>query len=186
MEGLLFNTSKQMIVGNTERVEVRVASSFRGDLTVGLVGRGPAQQSPMKVGEFMTVQLTALKLAFMIEPESPEKQAVPDTGFAEWDYRVTPLKSGEQELDLGVGVRIKLQGSEEIRFYPVLQRQVHVHVNLPFSISEFLLSYWQWLATAVLIPIAAYLWRARSEKAKAHKAARIYIPNPDDHPDLKL
>ncbi len=162
---LLFNPPAEMRVGTEERVEVRIAASAAEDLTPRLKGRGTPQVEAIKVGRFMTVKLTGT--AFDIKALSKDDQFVGTSEFTEWSYLVKPLSPGLHNLDLAVGVRVKLQGGgEETRYYPVLDRAIRVRVNPVFSITRFLSGNWQWLASALVFPLLAWWWKRRSEAAK--------------------
>ncbi|MSV29091.1 MAG: hypothetical protein EXQ52_10170 [Bryobacterales bacterium] len=162
---LLFNPPAEMRVGTEERVEVRIASSAAEDLMPGLKGRGVPEVEAIKVGRFMTVKLTGT--AFDIKALSKEDQFVGTSEFTEWSYLVRPLSPGVHNLDLAVGVRIKLPGGgEETRYYPVLDRAIRVRVNPVFSVARFLSANWQWLASALVFPLLAWWWKRRSAATK--------------------
>ncbi len=113
----------------------------------------------------MTVKLTGP--AFDIKSLSKDDQFVGMSEFTEWSYLVTPLLGGRQNLNLSVGVRIKLPGGgEETRYYPVLDKTIRVRVNPVFSIGRFLSANWQWLASALVLPFLAWWWKQRSQRGK--------------------
>jgi len=51
--------------------------------------------------------------------------------------------------------------------YPVFDRRIEVKVNLPYTINKYIKSYWQWIITAVLLPIIGWFankWRKSRKK----------------------
>ncbi len=146
---ILFNPSKEMTLGVRERVEVRIARTIGADLTAGLRGRGEPQIEEIEVGTFMKVRLTGDN--FDVKAFSHEEQVVTGNGFTQWDYEVTPLKSGVQMLLLTVTVRIKIPDyPEERKDCPVFERKIRVRPNLLYSITRFIESHWQWLVTTII------------------------------------
>jgi len=146
---ILFNPAQEMKVGVTERVEVRIAKTITEDLTVGLRGRGIPQIEEIRVGTFMKVHLTGDN--FECRALSHEEQIVAGEGFTQWDWDVTPLKSGIQSLLLTVTVRIKIPNyGEERKDYPVFERWIKVKVNRIYSIKKFIMSYWQWILGTII------------------------------------
>jgi len=117
----------------------------------------------IKVGTFMKVQLEGA--AFHIEPLTSEEQPVPATGFTEWSWNVKPEESGVQILSLAVAVRIKLPDRGEETYYsPVLDRHIHVRVNLVHATVSFVKGNWQWIV-GTLVGSGA-LWHFLGPKSK--------------------
>lgn len=160
---VLFNPPQEMKVGVKERVEVRITKTITEDLTVGLRGRGVPQIEEIKVGTLMKVRL--MGDSFDMKALSHEEQVVAGEGFTQWDWDVTPLKSGIQTLLLTVTVRIKIPGyGEEKIDYPVFERQIKVKVSPIYSTINFIKSYWQWIVSAMIIPIIGWAvkkWRKK-------------------------
>lgn len=145
---ILFNPPQEMQVGVRDRIEVRIAKTITEDLSLELKGRGVPQIEEIRVGTFMKVRLMGNN--FDIKPLSHKEQLVAGEGFTQWDWDVVPLKSGMQSLLLVVTVRIKIPNyDEERKDYPVFERQIKVKVNLIYSISSFVYSYWQWIAGTI-------------------------------------
>jgi len=81
---------------------------------------------------------------FEIGSKSDEVQVVPDNGFAEWVYDVTPLEAGTKSITLQISLRYKLPGSDEITNLPVMTRQISVQVNPWWTAKRFMTDNWQW------------------------------------------
>lgn len=165
---ILFNVPQEMKVGIEERVEVRMTKTITEDLSKGLKGRGLPQIEEIRVNTFMGVRLKDDN-NFDIKERSHEKQIVAGEGFTQWDWDVTPLKSGIKSLLLTVTVRIRIPNyGEEEKDYLVFERKINVKVNPSYTIKKFIESYWQWLTTAILIPLTGWfvnkLWKSRKKK----------------------
>ena len=167
---MLFNPPEEMLVGAPERVEARISKGLTEDLSAGLKGRGRAQTEEILVGTFMKVQLKGSN--FDIKPQAHEEQVVAENDFTQWAWNVTPLKAGSQLLSLLVTVRIKLpDDGEEAKDYPVFDKQIRVRVNLQHTIEGLIRRYWQWLASAVIIP--ALVWGYGSVTTYRHTQAAM-------------
>jgi hypothetical protein len=158
---ILFNPPERMKIGKREKVEVRISGSLEvspEDLAKNLTGQGKIETEEIKVGSFMSVRLTGS--AFEIVSVSHEGQFVPEDGFAEWQWNVTPQKSGQQTLYLAATVRLKIPPfGEEVMDLPVFEKTIYVAVARIAAITQFLQNHWQWIATAILFPLIA--WAAK-------------------------
>lgn len=165
---ILFNPPVDMRMGRTERVEVRVAQDETTNLTEGLQGRGTPEVEPIKVSAFMKARLVGD--SFEITPLNEAEQLVAGDTFTEWAWDVTPLKGGDQKLNLIVTVRLQLPSvGEETRDYPVIDRSIHVQVDPVFTAQRFLGANWQWLVTVIAIPIAGWAIKEMLDRRKLAK-----------------
>jgi hypothetical protein len=146
---ILFNVPQEMKVGTKERVEFRIAKNFTENLSTGLRGHGIPQIEEIKVNTLMGVRLNGDN--FDIKALSHEEQIVTGDGFTQWDWDVTPLKSGIQRLLLSVTIRIKIPNyGEERKDYPVFERPIKVKVNPIYSLKNLIKSYWQWIVSTII------------------------------------
>jgi len=165
---ILFNPPLQMQQGRKERVEVRISSEDIGPaLSEGLKGTGTPQVDSVRVSPVMKVVLTGDEGAFNIDNLSVEEQTVAGKPFAQWDYDVTPLKSGTQSLHLQVIAIIHIPERGEKPFeVPVIDKPIQVRINPWFASKRFIANNWQWLWTVIVIPGGGLLWRFRRKKSK--------------------
>lgn len=149
-----FNPPDTMKCGATERIEARIAKSIETDLITTLKGRGIPQIEKFKISELMKVRLSGDD--FTIAPLNEEEQLIAGTGYTEWAWDVTPQKSGKKVLHLHITLRIRLPFGEEKRDHPVLDREVIIKVS-PFHSSKlFLVTYWKWVITALILPFIGW------------------------------
>ena len=166
---ILFNPPQEMKVGVKERVEVRIAKTITEDLNVGLKGHGVPIIEEIRVGTFMRARLKGDN--FNIEALSEKDQLVTGEGFTQWNYNVTPLKSGIQSLSLTVTVRIKLPGNvEETKEIEVFDREISIHVNISYTLKKFIENYWWGIITLIIVPIVLLIikirWDSKRKKRK--------------------
>lgn len=151
---ILFNPPKEMKVGRSERIEVRIIQNLKTDLFENLKGRGIPEVSIEKVAPFMKVKLSGD--CFDINALHEEGQIVSEGGYTEWAWDVLPLKSGSKKLHLLISVRIKLSFGEEKKDFPIIDKDVKVNVNPIYSTKHFISNNWRWLATALILPILGW------------------------------
>lgn len=154
---VIFNPSEEMKVGVRERIEVRISKDPDVDIVSALKGRGIAQIEDIKVSELMKVRVSGSD--FNITPLNEEEQFIGSQGFTEWAWDVTPQKSGNRVLHLHVTLRIRLPFGEERKDHPVLDKSVLVKVNPIYSTRVFLITYWKWLATGIILPLIGFIWK---------------------------
>lgn len=171
---ILFNPSGVMTVGKTERVEVRIAGTFTNDLNSGLRGRGDPIIEKIKVGTFMKSRLTGNN--FDIKSLSHEDQIVTGKEFTQWEWDVTPLKSGTHTLLIAVTVTINIPGvGEKPKDYPVFERKIKVIANPKYTAKGFLSSNWQFIITSAIALIGALgassliIWWIKKSRHKTKK-----------------
>lgn len=169
---VVFNSPEEMRVGIRERIEVRISQQeFIEGLTEGLKGRGTPIIEQISVGTFMKVRLTGDD--FDIKALSHPEQVIMPGEFTQWDWDVVPLKSGSHVLHLCITTRILIPGyGEEKRDYPVMEKDINVEVNLQYSIIHFIKSYWQWIVSTVMVPIAGGIIAAMARRRRADRSSR--------------
>lgn len=154
---VLFNVPTSMKTGQKERIEVRISQDLNEDIAKNLKGRGIPEIEISKVGNFMKVKLSGDP--FKIIPLNEEEQIVAEDTFTEWAWDVVPLKSKTQVLHFHVTIRLKIEGSEEKRDYPVIDKEVDVKVNPIYSTKVFAVNNWKWILMSLIIPLAGWILR---------------------------
>jgi hypothetical protein len=164
---IAYNPPTRMTVDEPERVEVRVSMDVSAPITAALKGVGAPTVESIPVSYWMKVRLVGD--TFDILALSSEEQVVPDRGFAEWDWNVTPTKSGQRMLSLIVTALVKAQGAEGTKDLPIIEREIHVDVTAGSMFGAFFRDNRGWVYPAVLVPLAAalvrWLWQ-RQQKRK--------------------
>ena len=176
LEGrIAFAIPDKMKQGVETKVTVRISANTSEDLTVGLrketeMPKPPVTIEKINVLPHMTVKLLGNK-AFEIVPLTPEEQFVAKDAFTQWQFNVTPLKSGEQELDLLVGVRVQEPtGDKETRFHPTYEHTVMVEVDRVFVVTHFFEENWKWIIGTMLFPVFLILLKRRFDNEKKKKS----------------
>jgi hypothetical protein len=137
---------------------------------------GPVTSAGLSVYPSMRVALTTNSgAAFAIAPDpaSPATQTIPDTGYAEWRWQVAPLLAGpDKTLVVTAWADLSAQHAADILIQEY-EAEVNVQVaptppppTLAKRVGGFVSNNWQWLWTAILIPIGGWLVQRFSRKKK--------------------
>jgi hypothetical protein len=165
---IVFNPPANMQEQKTETIQARISFEDIGPaLAQGLEGPGQPQEEPLKVSEIMKVTLTGDRDAFLIQKIGDEEQVVAGKQYAQWEWHVTPLKSGDQNLTLTATATIFLQGrGEKPVYFKTLQKPILVRVDRWYASRQFLANNWQWLWAVVVVPLLGLLWGLRKKKRR--------------------
>lgn len=147
---LIYNPPPEMKLGVKERIEVRITKDLTKDLTNGLKGKGIPQEEEIKVSPHMTVHLDGDE-AFEIKRLFTKESRAIVGDYTQWDWDVTPLKSGIQKLMLFINAKIEISNYlfRWIEF-PILEKEINIKINYNYKIKRFLETYWQWIIATTI------------------------------------
>ena len=118
---------------------------------------GEIEGATIKVSDVMIASLTGLD--FDIERTSDARQPVLSTGATMWGWSVEPTESGTRSLHLTLTALLDVNGKEETFTVKTFDRTWTVVVPWPDRVTGFAGENWQWLWTAIFLPLAAIVWR---------------------------
>ena len=146
------NVPRSMRVGNSERVEIRIARARAKAITEGLEGGGLAWRHDVTVTKAMSVRLRAPEGGFFIETASPETQWIDSQfsdvadDFASWRFLVTPNKRGWSSLQIIVSARTV--GADGLAAETAFPDQV-IEVKVRTNYKRAMLRWTGWIVAAV-------------------------------------
>lgn len=175
-KGLIaYSVPNQMEVGQEYSVKVRI--SKQNDKAVLLVGDreipisdnlDSVKVESIIVSPIMSASLLSSKEDFEITPLSTDIQNIEENGYTEWEWNVSPLQGGENNLKLNVKIRIKEDGNDYYKDITIFERKIKVKSNIGSSIKDFVFNNWEWFMGAIFIPLFQWLWllwkRKKEEK----------------------
>lgn len=126
---IVYNPPARMVMKVTKTVTVRIhrnSAPMPGDAR--LAGDGTPVTEPLKVGREMKVLLTGDN--FTVTSTSGVKQFIPDGGYADWIFHVTPTAQGPQILTLQAAVVLSDNPESETDL-PSIERKIDVTVAPP-------------------------------------------------------
>ncbi|MDQ3649921.1 MAG: hypothetical protein M3458_06490 [Acidobacteriota bacterium] len=163
-----FNTPPPMKVGETQAVQFLLGPSQTADELKGMITeKGRVETEKVQFSEYMQATLLNLDSGLEVKPVTPDKQLISTKQVTEWRWIVTAVKPGAQRLQLRLDAVITQEGSERPLLVNTFNREIMISVSWRHSITAFISNNYQWLWTAILIPLATLLWSlARMKRNK--------------------
>lgn len=157
--------SDTMEVGITDIVSVVVSRNMTKDVVVNSVltfrNRSRIVDTIIRVTPEMSVRLLEIGTIgnFHIDDLTSvvQKIEIEDTTLTMWQWRVTPLKDGDKVLTITVDLMI--DGVE--KNLNIYDGEIYVHMKNKFwvTIEKFLVDYWQWICSVILIPLVIWTFK---------------------------
>jgi excisionase family DNA binding protein len=161
-----YNPPPEMTVDEGVIVEAYITRGTSQNLPTP-VFRGPGAPITATltvVSSLMNVTLSGDEGKFKITDNVQEQSVNKDT-YTRWWWNVVPLATGVYTLSITVKAKIEIPGSPvREKINDVKDAKIQVKVNPAYSIKQFIQLNWQWLATAVIIPLGIFGWNKRKNK----------------------
>ena len=160
---LVYKIPSEMKVRETYQVFVRIGKS---SVNIYENLNGDVRETVIPVTQTMEVNLIDPSpkdsKSFDIVADNQAVQIVDSSeSYTQWSWNVTPLKTGSTNLKVVVSI-IRNGNKKEV----VYEDKVVVKVNPIKQIAFWFNKYWQWLFTALLIPIFKWLYDKYFKKEK--------------------
>jgi hypothetical protein len=169
LANIVFNPPDTMRMEQTQSVQLLLSGSATAEeLQKQITAAGSLISDQVQVSNLLDTRLTGVN--FQIEAVTPEQQAVGTTRTSHWEWRVTPTRHGAQQLELTINAILRIDGVDREVSIRTFDRTINVNVDWFDSVSAFIAANWQWLWTAIFVPIALVAWRW-FRKGKSAKAA---------------
>jgi hypothetical protein len=169
---IAFNAPTKMNLQNTAIIQLLLGSKPADELKRMIEAEGEKEAARIRVSDRMEARLSGPN--FAITAITPEIQAVSRSDVTEWKWEVKPNSIGRQYLHLAISVHLIVDGVDTPRVVePEFDKLIEVEVTGRQRVDSFFNNNWQWLWTAILIPIAAWLWkRWRTKKGPKSNASK--------------
>jgi hypothetical protein len=152
---ILYNPSSEMQIGEMERVEARIAKNIYENFDRNLKGKGMPQIDRLKVSSKMIIHLDGDE-AFNIQELFAKTDMAIVGDYTQWEWNVTPLKSGIQTLRLCVDAVIEMPFlPDKTKHISTLERKIRVKFNPKYQTTCFIKHYWQWIIATIIALIVA-------------------------------
>ena len=152
---IAFNTPKSLGYGRTFEIKLELSTNKSPKELAGMIHEaGERETASVKISNEMDARLTGEQ--FQITAVRPERQAVSANG-TEWSWDIKPKELGRQRLHLTLDAVLKIDNHESTYTLKTFDRTIGVNVVWPDTVLSFLGKYWQWVCTAVLFPVIAWI-----------------------------
>lgn len=98
---------------------------------------------------------------FDVTPVTPERQALSAIGNTSWLWTLQPKSAGTHKIDVSVTAIVKLDGTDREHHIKTFKKTVEVEIKLSQLLWGWIVKYWQWLASTIVIPLAIWYFKSR-------------------------
>jgi hypothetical protein len=162
---IAYNAPAKMILGDKATIQLALALNVPPEKLKALItAPGDKISANSKASERMEAHLSGRN--FSIDSVTPEIQAVALSDITSWQWQVTPTASGRQTLHLIVSAVLTVERQSTPRALDTFDRSIEVEVGWTRRTAAFFGNNWQWLWTAILVPIVGWLWSKRRARPK--------------------
>ncbi|SIT49740.1 exported hypothetical protein [Paraburkholderia ribeironis] len=102
--------------------------------------------------------------ALTITPLTPPMQAVSGEAPTVWMWSIKPLKTGLYPLHVVLQTEVRIDGEVTPRLIDTFAGEIEVTITPGQRAEHFVRDYWQWLWTALLVPVGGWWWKRRDKK----------------------
>ena len=170
---IAYNAPLAMFKGESHPISVVLSPAATADQLAqqlhNLLGaQENVQTASIQISPLM--QATLSGQGFDINPSGPQTQAVSGTQPTEWDWTVSATETGSLDLLLDLEAILELgNGTSTPRRLKTFTKVIRVRVRTLDAMEGFVAGNWQWLWSALLVPLAGYLWhRRRQARRRSH------------------
>ncbi|MCK9641317.1 MAG: RDD family protein [Prolixibacteraceae bacterium] len=156
---IAYNNPDYLVVGKPAIIEARLSRNKTYNLTKDFQGTGTIKIDSLELTNRVKVKLVAMESDMLIDAVEPEEQALEDETFTLWTWKVVAKTAGVKRLRIVIGLaNVDPTNPTLTRYVPGKSFEISAKANLPFTIGQFVKSYWQWILSTIMIPLLVYLF----------------------------
>lgn len=165
---IAFNAPDTVGLGEVHSIQLLVSlSETIRELSADITAEGNITGDTVQVAPRMEARLSGT--GFQIESVTPEIQLISRRARTEWRWDIIATETGTHQLHLTLSALIPVDGQPTHRTIRTFDHVITVHVSLGERIASFLSDNWQWIMSALLIPLITWLfrvwWKERSDQS---------------------
>jgi hypothetical protein len=165
---IAFNTPTTIRLGDRAIIELFLSSHYSiGELQKRIAAAGEKHGFNIRVANHMRAELWGQ--GFKSEAILPEEQLVSTAKTTEWRWDIQAVRAGEQMLYLTLSAVFYLDDRTTPYVIKTFERRIYVRVVWTRWVASFVGTHWQWLWTALLIPVAGWVIHKRKKKRRKPK-----------------
>ena len=153
---IAFNNPRTMAYGETVVVQLLLSGNRASDEILLLTDEA-GEKETYRVQFSNDMEASLVGSSFEISPITDERQAVSRSGIAEWKWQIKAKELGEQRLYLVLNAHMTVNDHDMPYVVRTFSRELKVQIVWPQSVKYFLWSYWQWVCTAIALPLVGWL-----------------------------
>lgn len=160
---IAFNAPKELNIDSVAPVVLKLSFDQSEEaLRPSVSGPGDVRSASVMASRHLEARLSGRDLD--ITAVSEEVQVLPSTGVTSWRWDVKALSPGPHQLHLTLTAILDLNGSPSRRDIETYDTTIDVQVTPKQQLRQFVGKNWQWLWSALLIPLLGWLWKQRKSQ----------------------
>jgi hypothetical protein len=161
---IAFNTPQRMGIQDSATIQLKLGLNTEiSDLKRLIKSEGLKEGFDIRVADRMEARLTGQN--FTITAITPEVQAISGNEITSWSWEVKPRSKGKQYLHLTLTALIGVNGNSTPRTIRTFDKAIDVEITQAQQLESFIGENWQWLWATLLVPIAGWIWKSKTNKA---------------------
>jgi hypothetical protein len=120
--------------------------------------KGKTTSTKLLVSKIVSANLIATD-GITVKAITPERQAISLTQPTEWVWELLPVKPGKFELYLVVNAEVQVDSTRASRQIKTFEEVIEVEVTARQQVMLVFEKYWQWVWTAMLLPLGVWGWK---------------------------
>jgi hypothetical protein len=158
---IAFNVPRSMRLGETVRIALLFSFRESPDQLIERLKNqsaavGEKESAVIHVSNRMQARLTGE--GFTITAIMPELQVIGTSEITEWKWHIKAITPGRHTLHMTLSAIVYLETAQTPLAIHTFDRQIEVVVSWYHPIGSFVGNNWQWLWTALLVPVGGWLW----------------------------
>lgn len=165
---IAFNAPKLVELGETFHIELLLSlTKSIEDLKRDVKEAGEKEGFQVRVSSLMEAQVTGQ--GFQITAKPPVEQTVDSLETAVWKWDVKAIEPGLHVLHLTLWAVLSINGKDRSKVVKTFDHQLEIRVSMTNRVRSFMKDNWQWLWTAILVPVAGAIWAWWRHRKKTKK-----------------
>lgn len=160
-----FNTPRQLHREETAEIVFLLSPEMSVDeLKDQISAAGAVEGTRVNVSNYMQADLTGS--SFSITRTSPARQLVLPGTTTRWSWEITPTRTGVLPLHLTLTAILTANGENRELQIRTFDKVLTIHVSWPDKVKDFVFGNWQWLWTAIVVPVAVWAYQRNRRETR--------------------
>lgn len=160
---LVFKIPDNVELNNRIRAQLLVdLEKSIDDLEQANTAKGTAITGSVKLSRVITARLIAPD--FEVTAIESEEQALIAGQTATWNWYLLPKASGTYDVTLTIDAKVEVNNREKTAHIRTFERTIKVTVTPTQVVFSFITENWQWLWSALLVPMFLWFWKSKKSR----------------------
>jgi len=134
------------------------------ELSAQLTAPGVHVKKKIYVSKIVMAKLDAAD--FEITNITPTEQAISDFGSTEWLWNLRPKRAGSLQVNVSITAIIFVGDKSTSYHIKTYDQIVNIEVTAYQLVVSWLVKYWQWIISTMILPLIIWAWKIKNERNK--------------------